>query len=86
MSAPVASSITGVLCLTKSCFDRAHGPEESGLGSRRIQDELLELGHRVGASTIRRVPRGGGYRIPPALVRNTDMTGRQFLRVQTPTI
>ena len=53
-------------------------------GYKRIQGELLKIGHQVSASTIRRVLKA--LEIPPAPRRRTDTTWRKFLHTQAATM
>ncbi|MDQ2873322.1 MAG: integrase core domain-containing protein [Actinomycetota bacterium] len=73
---PVSSEITALIGRLAT--------ENHSWGYQRIQGELLKLGHRISASTIRRVLRS--LRIPPAPERHTDPTWRQFLQAQAATM
>ena len=54
--------------------------ENNGWGYKRIQGELLKLGHRAGVSTVRRFLKA--LKISPAPERHTGTAWRQFMHTQ----
>jgi putative transposase len=73
---PVSAEITALI--------EQLATENNRWGYQRIQGELLKLGYRVSASTIRRVLKA--LKIPPAPQRRTDTTWRKFLYTRAVTM
>ena len=73
---PVSTEITALIARLAT--------EDNSWGYKRIQGELLKLGYRVSASTIRRVLKA--LKIPPAPQRRADTTWWQFLHTQAATM
>src|SRR5204862_3289255 len=75
------SSASGA-AIHRSCDPRTrdpHGDGEPGVGHRRVQGELIKLGHRIAPSTVWQILHDAG--IDPA-PRRTGPTWKQFLTAQ----
>jgi putative transposase len=73
---PVSAEITALIARLAT--------ENNNWGYKRIQGELLKLGYRISAPTIRRVLKA--LKIPPAPQRHTGTTWRKFLHTQAATM
>jgi hypothetical protein len=56
-----------------------HGDGQSDVGHRRVQGELIKLGHPIAASTVWQILHDAGIGPAP---RRTSLTWRQFLNAQ----
>jgi hypothetical protein len=56
-----------------------YGDGQSGLGHRRVQGELVKLGHQIAASTVWQILHAAGIGLAP---RGTGPTWKQFLTAQ----